>query len=125
MIRRVLGSAARLGARGTQRLTYRMRLALEPEYLAMPIFAAGHKGYSFLEELSSALKTYSKKEQPYVASDNRTRSQRGPVHARSRDESRPNYSTKKSQRRAPLQIVGRSRRMKTLKQADPHGPGDE
>jgi hypothetical protein len=66
MIRRVLGSAVRLGGRGTQSLTYRMRLALEPEYLATPTFAAGHKGYSFLEELSSAIKTCSKKEEPLM-----------------------------------------------------------
>src|ERR1022692_5133022 len=33
VVREGLGSAVRLGARSTQRLTYQLRLALEPEYL--------------------------------------------------------------------------------------------
>jgi hypothetical protein len=36
VIREGLGSAVRLGARGAQRLTYRLRLALEPECLENP-----------------------------------------------------------------------------------------
>ena len=36
VIREGLGSAVRLGARGTQRLTYQWRLALEPECLKNP-----------------------------------------------------------------------------------------
>src|ERR1700682_5650484 len=44
VIREGLGSAVRLGARGTQRLTYRWRLALEPECLKNP---TGHRPESF------------------------------------------------------------------------------
>src|SRR5215469_7112490 len=36
VIREGLGSAVRLGARGTQRLTYQLRLALEPRCLENP-----------------------------------------------------------------------------------------
>src|SRR6266480_2328384 len=36
VVREGLGSAKRLGARGTQRLTYQLRLALEPECLENP-----------------------------------------------------------------------------------------
>ena|SRR5215469_2606340 len=41
VIREGLGSAVRLGARGTQRLTNQLRLALEPECLENPTAAAG------------------------------------------------------------------------------------
>src|SRR6266851_5845588 len=40
VIREGLGSAVRLGARGTQRLTIRLRLALEPECLENPTATA-------------------------------------------------------------------------------------
>ncbi len=40
LIREGLGSAVRLGARGTQRLTYQLRLALEPECLENPTATA-------------------------------------------------------------------------------------
>jgi len=41
VMREGLGSAVRLGARGTQRLTSRLRLALEPECLENPTATAG------------------------------------------------------------------------------------
>ena len=40
VIREGLGSPERLGARGTQRLTYQLRLALEPECLENPTATA-------------------------------------------------------------------------------------
>src|SRR6476661_10508611 len=40
VIREGLGSGVRLGARSTQRLTYRLRLALEPEGLENPTATA-------------------------------------------------------------------------------------
>src|SRR6202163_624218 len=40
VIREGLGSCERLGARGTQRLTYQLRLALEPECLENPTATA-------------------------------------------------------------------------------------
>src|SRR5258708_10598955 len=40
VIREVLGSGVRLGARSTQRLTYQLRLALEPECLENPTVTA-------------------------------------------------------------------------------------
>src|SRR6476646_1444986 len=40
VIREGLGSGVRLGARSTQRLTYRLRLALEPECLENPTATA-------------------------------------------------------------------------------------
>ena len=46
VIREGLGSSGRLGARGTQRLTYRWRLALEPECLKN---LTGHRLENFQE----------------------------------------------------------------------------
>jgi hypothetical protein len=40
VVREGLGSAVRLGARGTQRLTFQLRLALEPECLENPMATA-------------------------------------------------------------------------------------
>ena len=40
VVREGLGSAVRLGARGTSRLTYQLRLALEPECLEEPTATA-------------------------------------------------------------------------------------
>ena len=40
VVREGLGSTGRLGARGTQRLTYQLRLALEPECLENPTATA-------------------------------------------------------------------------------------
>src|SRR5882672_5128517 len=57
VVREGLGSAVRLGARGTQRLTYRWRLTLEPERLKNPTDHRPERSQG-MERIPEALKLF-------------------------------------------------------------------